>query len=85
VKRTGREAHQCPPSSTLAKNDGAIYLPPVNLHGIVLNYLITGTNLFVLFLISLEERLNKKTWQRRGMMVVQNIHENLQEYFKETS
>jgi hypothetical protein len=45
VKRQGRETDHSPLSSPEVKNGGAIPPLPHCLHGIVLNYLSTGTTL----------------------------------------
>jgi hypothetical protein len=49
LKMQGHEADHSPPSSTKIKNGGAIPPLPIHLHGIVLNYLNTGTTLPLLF------------------------------------
>jgi hypothetical protein len=51
VKRPGRQADHSPPSSAEVKNGGAIPPLPPCLHGIVLNYLTTGTTLFSIYVL----------------------------------
>jgi hypothetical protein len=46
VKRLGREADHSRPSSAEVKNGGAIPPLPIRLHGVVLNWLSTGTTLY---------------------------------------
>jgi hypothetical protein len=38
VKRPGYDADHSPPTSAEVKNSGAIPLPPIRLHGVVINY-----------------------------------------------
>jgi hypothetical protein len=45
IKRLEREAGHSPPSSAEVKNGGAICHSPTRLHGTVLNYLRSATNL----------------------------------------
>jgi hypothetical protein len=45
LKRPEREADQWPPFIVEVKNDGAYLHSPIGLHGVVLNYLSTGTTL----------------------------------------
>jgi hypothetical protein len=43
AKRQGREADHSPPSSAEVKNGGSMPLPPIRLHGVVLNELSQNT------------------------------------------
>jgi hypothetical protein len=62
VKRPGREADHSPPASAQVKKVDLYIHSPIRLHGVVLNFLSTGTTL--LFILPLHQQ------------VVENVHPN---------